>query len=119
MSTPDPRLPCPLSAVDLAEQLRHGGPLQLVDVREDQELDLARLPHPVLHLPLSRSADWMERIGELLDPARPVAVLCHSGIRSWQFGCWLTQERGYPEVWNVEGGIEAWSRKVDPSVPRY
>jgi rhodanese-related sulfurtransferase len=40
-------------------------------------------------------------------------------MRSWRFGCWLAQERGYPEVWNVEGGIEAWSREVDPSVPRY
>jgi rhodanese-related sulfurtransferase len=48
-----------------------------------------------------------------------VAVLCHSGMRSWRFGCWLAQERGYKEVWNVEGGIEAWSREVDPSVPRY
>ena len=119
MSTPAPRLPGTLSAPDLAEQLRDGGPLQLVDVREDQELELARLPHPVLHLPLSRSADWMERIGDLLDPAKPVAVLCHSGMRSWRFGCWLAQERGYQEVWNVEGGIEAWSREVDPSVPRY
>jgi rhodanese-related sulfurtransferase len=40
-------------------------------------------------------------------------------MRSWRFGCWLAQERGYQEVWNVEGGIEAWSREVDPSVPRY
>jgi rhodanese-related sulfurtransferase len=119
MSTSEPRLPGRLSAPDLAQRLRDGGPLQLVDVREDQELELARLPYPVLHLPLSRSADWLEQIGDLLDPAKPVAVLCHAGMRSWHFGCWLAQERGYPEVWNVEGGIEAWSREVDPSVPRY
>jgi rhodanese-related sulfurtransferase len=40
-------------------------------------------------------------------------------VRSWQFGCWLAQDQGYPEVWNVEGGIEAWSREVDATVPRY
>jgi rhodanese-related sulfurtransferase len=119
MSTSEPRLPRRLSAADLAAQLRDGEALQLVDVREDQELELARLPHPVLHLPLSRSAEWVDRIGDLLDPARPVAVLCHAGVRSWHFGCWLAQERGYPDVRNLEGGIEAWSREVDPSVPRY
>jgi rhodanese-related sulfurtransferase len=40
-------------------------------------------------------------------------------VRSWQFGRWLLDERGYTAVWNVEGGIDAWSRLVDPSVPRY
>ena len=40
-------------------------------------------------------------------------------VRSWQLGCWLLQERGYGEVWNLEGGIDAWSREVDPAVPRY
>ena len=111
--------PQPIAAPDLAERLLHDTTIQLVDVREDGELALARLPHPVIHLPLSRSGDWVGRIDDLLDRQRPVAVLCHAGVRSWQFGCWLIQEQGYEQVWNVEGGIEAWSRQVDPSVPRY
>jgi rhodanese-related sulfurtransferase len=111
--------PRPLSATALDEQLRRGSAIQLVDVREDRELELARLPHPVVHLPLSRSAEWAGRIEALLVRERPVAVLCHAGVRSWQFGCWLAQDQGYPEVWNVEGGIEAWSREVDATVPRY
>lgn len=111
--------PARLAAPELAERLRGDDTIQLVDVREDAEIALARLPHPVVHLPLSRSSEWVERIDALLERQRPVAVLCHAGVRSWQFSCWLIQEKGYPEVWNLEGGIEAWSRLVDPSVPRY
>jgi len=40
-------------------------------------------------------------------------------VRSWQFGCWLAEARGYGNVLNVQGGIDAWSIEVDPSVPRY
>ena len=51
--------------------------------------------------------------------ATPVVVICHAGVRSWQFGCWLLQQRPDLTVWNLEGGIDAWSVQVDPSVPRY
>jgi len=120
MAAPSPGpTPVSISAPELARRLQAGEPIQLVDVREDAELAQARLSHPVLHLPLSRSAAWIESLETRLDPALPVAVLCHAGVRSWQFGCWLVQERGYPQVWNLQGGIEAWSVEVDPSVPRY
>jgi rhodanese-related sulfurtransferase len=46
-------------------------------------------------------------------------VLCHAGIRSWQFASWLIDQQNYEQVWNLSGGIEAWSVEVDPSVPRY
>lgn len=115
--------PIPITAADLAGRLseaeREGSGIQLVDVREDEELAMARLPLAVLHLPLSRSSDWMDRIDSLLDPSRPVAVLCHAGVRSWHFGCWLMQEKGFAQVWNLQGGIDAWSVEVDRSVPRY
>ena len=111
--------PRTIQPLELAERLRAGEAIQLVDVREDQELALARLPHAVVHLPLSRSTEWMASLAERLDPQRPVAVLCHAGVRSWQFGCWLIEQHGYPEVWNIQGGIDAWSRQVDPAVPRY
>lgn len=115
--------PVPISATDLAGRLAEadqaGSGIQLVDVREDEELAMARLPLPVLHLPLSRSGDWMEQIDTLLDASRPVAVFCHAGVRSWHFGCWLMQQKGFPQVWNLQGGIDAWSVEVDRSVPRY
>jgi rhodanese-related sulfurtransferase len=111
--------PIGIGARDLHGRLQQGEDLQLVDVREDRELELARLAHPVLHLPLSRSDTWVARIPELLDRDRPVVVLCHAGVRSWQFGCWLIETHGYDQVLNLQGGIEAWSIDVDPSVPRY
>jgi rhodanese-related sulfurtransferase len=118
-SAPLATTPSPLSAADLARRLAAGEPLQLVDVREDEELAVARLPHAVLHLPLSRSQEWMGSLATLLDPARPVVVLCHAGVRSWHFGCWLLQQQELADVWNLQGGIEAWSVEVDPTVPRY
>jgi rhodanese-related sulfurtransferase len=111
--------PATVSATDLQARLLRGEALQLVDVREPVELERASLAHPVVHLPLSRSAEWVERIDGLIDRDRPVVVLCHAGVRSWQFACWLMETQGFTDVWNLQGGIEAWSVEVDPSVPRY
>jgi rhodanese-related sulfurtransferase len=111
--------PTSIRATALHARLQQGEPIQMVDVREDQELAMASLPLPVVHLPLSRSADWVERLEGLLDRDSPVAVLCHAGVRSWQFGCWLMQSQGYTDVLNLQGGIDAWSVEVDPAVPRY
>jgi len=111
--------PISIRARDLESRLATGELVQLVDVREDEELNLARLPHAVVHLPLSRSAEWMGELEQRLERDRPVAVLCHAGVRSWHFACWLMDQHGYSDVWNVQGGIDAWSTDVDPSVPRY
>ena len=91
----------------------------LVDVREDQELNMAPFPAPVLHLPLSRSDAWLADLDQRLPADRPVVVLCHAGVRSLHFGLWLLEQRPSQEVWNLVGGIDAWSLQVDPSVPRY
>jgi len=111
--------PTPISARQLQQRLEAGEPLQLVDVREAMELEMARLQAPVIHLPLSESEHWIGALRELLDPEREVVVLCHAGVRSWQFGCWLMEAQGFPMVWNLQGGIDAWSVEVDPNVPRY
>lgn len=111
--------PTSIPASDLQRRLAAGEPIQLIDVREDEELALARLSYPVVHLPLSRSSEWMEELTTLLSRERPVVVLCHAGVRSWHFGCWLQQTQGFQDVGNLTGGIDAWSVEVDPSVPRY
>tara|TARA_B100001063_G_scaffold203538_1_gene197747 strand:+ start:761 stop:1114 length:354 start_codon:yes stop_codon:yes gene_type:complete len=91
----------------------------LVDVREDHELEVAPFPAPVLHLPLSRSETWLPELDQQLPDERAVVVLCHAGVRSLHFGLWLLEQRRSLEVWNLDGGIEAWSLQVDASVPRY
>ena len=116
---PSPPLPQRIPPRDLQQRLERGEEIQLVDVREDEELALARLPLPVLHLPLSRSQEWLEAVESRIQRDLPVVVLCHAGVRSWHFACWLMQTHGYADVWNLQGGIEAWSVEVDPSVPRY
>ncbi len=113
-------IPKQLSPSDLNHWLQKPNqhPL-LIDVREENELKIAPFPFPVIHLPLSQSSDWIENLPELMPKAKNIVVLCHAGVRSWQFGSWLiNQDWGY-EVWNLNGGIDAWSSSVDPSVPRY
>ena len=91
----------------------------LIDVREDDELALAPFPAQVIHLPLSQASLWVQELPEKLGKTQPVVVICHSGIRSWNFATWLIEQGWENDVWNLEGGIDAWSVNVDPNVPRY
>jgi rhodanese-related sulfurtransferase len=111
-------LPESVSAKQLAQRLEAGEALLLLDVRELEELALASLPG-VVHLPLSDSQNWLGSLPQLLGTDPNLVVMCHGGIRSWQFACWLMETHGYTKVWNLEGGIDAWSVQVDSSVPRY
>jgi rhodanese-related sulfurtransferase len=85
----------------------------LLDVREDWELAIARVDGAV-HIPMG---DVPARLGEL-DPTGEIAVLCRSGGRSAQVARYLEQN-GFGNVWNVAGGILAWSEQVDPSLQQY
>ena len=113
------RTPQPLKAVELAAWLEREPELTLVDVREHRELTIAAFPYTVEHLQLSEAEQWMDAIDQRLPASRVVVVLCHAGVRSWNFGCWLLERNPLQEVWNLEGGIDAWSLAVDSSVPRY
>ncbi len=90
----------------------------LLDVREPWELQTAAVPaaagYEVLGIPMSTVP---QRLAEL-DPARPVACLCHHGARSQRVAMFL-QHNGFEHVANVAGGIDAWSRQRDPAVPLY
>ena len=111
--------PKSLKASELNNWLSQNADLTVVDVREQQELAIAPFPHPVRHLPLSDAENWMGTIDDVLPQGGLIVVLCHAGVRSWNFGCWLLENRPSMDVWNLEGGIDAWSVMVDSAVPRY
>ena len=93
--------------------------IQLVDVRELQELTVANLnPLGFRNYPLSHYEQWSDRILEELKPALPTYVMCHHGMRSAQMTAWL-MERGFTDVYNISGGIHAWSQAIDPTIPQY
>ena len=91
----------------------------IVDVREDNEIEIASFAFSVLHLPLSQSAEWLGNIKELLPKDQPIVVVCHAGVRSLNFGIWLLEQGITKRVWNLVGGIDSWSTDVDQSIPRY
>ncbi len=93
--------------------------LVLVDVRETEEVSIASITKSAIHLPLSQSVFWSKTFSKYLSFQKPIVVFCHSGVRSWNFGVWLIEQDHRYEVWNLEGGIDAWSQEVDSSVPRY
>ena len=105
-----------ISAADFAQRLAEDN-LQLVDVREPEEVAIAHLPN-FTHLPLSQYSDWAEQIFTHLDPDLETIVMCHHGVRSAQMCQWL-QRQGFERTKNLSGGIDAYSRLVDSSVPRY
>jgi rhodanese-related sulfurtransferase len=91
--------------------------LQLIDVREAQEVAIASLPG-FENLPLSEFADWSDQIFLRFDVHQETIVLCHHGLRSAQMCQWLMRQ-GFTNVKNVSGGIDAYTRRVDSTLPRY
>ena len=90
-----------------------GSAALLLDVRDDWELSIATVPE-VVHVPMGEIA---RRLGEL-DPEREIVVLCRSGRRSLEVARFL-ERSGFKSVANLTGGILAWSRELDPSIPEY
>ncbi|WOD41286.1 rhodanese-like domain-containing protein [Nodosilinea sp. E11] len=108
----------PLSVDALAQRLAEGDDtLQLIDVREPQEVETASLAG-FENLPLSEYATWSETIHSRFERDRETIVLCHHGMRSAQMCMWLAQQ-GFTQLKNVTGGIDAYALTVDRSVPRY
>jgi monothiol glutaredoxin len=102
----------PLMAPELKAWLDEGRPLQLVDVRTEQERELANIEGSRL------LDDGLRRELQSLDKDTVLVFTCHSGSRS-QMAAQQFVTSGFKRVYNLEGGIDAWSTLVDPGVPRY
>ncbi|WP_370262542.1 rhodanese-like domain-containing protein [Limnobacter sp.] len=104
-----------LSATELAQWLAkpsNEAPV-LLDVREPWEFEHARIEGS-LHLPMAQVPSCIEQ----LPTHRAVVCICHHGVRSQQVALFL-RSKGFEELYNLRGGIDAWSRDVDPACPLY
>jgi rhodanese-related sulfurtransferase len=86
----------------------------LLDVREPWEFQTACLPDSLL-MPMG---DVTSRAHAELDPDAHIVVLCHHGQRSLSVAMWL-RGQGFERAQSLAGGIDAWSRTIDPTVPQY
>jgi rhodanese-related sulfurtransferase len=102
-----------ITPVELAEQLRSPAPPLLIDVREPFEYDYCRIEGAQLK-PMGGIMTWLNE----LDKEAAIVFQCHTGVRSMQVAQYL-QRLGFKRVFNLRGGIDAWSVQVDPTVPRY
>jgi rhodanese-related sulfurtransferase len=110
-----------ITARQLQERFTRGDRLTLLDVREPWERDRASIAPPTgvtdVHVPMGYVSS---RLDDIRDSSvrRLLVVYCHHGVRSRMVAEWLAGQ-GVQEAANLEGGIEAWSIEVDPSVKRY
>jgi molybdopterin/thiamine biosynthesis adenylyltransferase/rhodanese-related sulfurtransferase len=115
--TAEPAIPAnafPLEVeVDAAHRLLQAGAAQLIDVREPYETAICQIAGSEL-IPMREIPQRLEE----LPRDRHLLVLCHLGTRSWHVTEFL-RSRGFTAVSNVAGGIDAWSGRIDPTLPRY
>jgi rhodanese-related sulfurtransferase len=103
-----------LTPTEFVAQRAQHAELVLLDVREDWEVQVAAVPATHLHIPMG---EIPERLAEL-DPSKETVVICRSGGRSLEVARFL-EHQGFTSVYNLTGGILAWSRELDPRIPQY
>ncbi len=104
----------PLSPADVARRIQaESSGVVLLDVREPDERAVAHI-EPSVFIPMH---EVPHRLAEI-PRDRQIVVYCHHGTRSAMVAGFLERE-GFARVANLTGGIDAWSRRVDPSIPRY
>lgn len=86
---------------------------QLIDVREPHEYEICNLGATLI--PLSQIPDSIDKI----DRSKQVIIHCRSGARSGQAIKWLEENHHLTNLYNLKGGILAWSDQIDPSLPKY
>jgi rhodanese-related sulfurtransferase len=99
---------------EVKTKLDQGEQFTLLDVREPWEFETARMEGAKL-MPMG---DVPSRAHQELDPEDHIVVVCHHGVRSMNVTAWLRQQ-GFEKAQSMRGGIDAWSRNVDPAIPVY
>jgi adenylyltransferase/sulfurtransferase len=103
-----------ITPAELKQRLDKGDDIQIVDVREDNEVAIGRIPNSI-HIPLGQILSRMKDI----DPNRETVVHCKMGGRSARAIEALQRSGFQGKLINLKGGILRWSDEVDPSVPKY
>jgi len=103
-----------ISATELKQRLDKGEDIQIIDVREADEVAIGSIPNSV-HIPLAQVLNRMSEI----DPQRETVVHCKMGGRSARAIDALKRSGFSGNLINLKGGIIAWSNEVDPTVPKY
>jgi rhodanese-related sulfurtransferase len=108
-----------IDAPSLADAIRGGRSLALLDVREPWEYQTASIAGSV-NIPMSEIPRRIDDVKALQSsqPERELVLVCHHGTRSMYVAQYLAQQ-GLDDLINLRGGIDAWSQTVDPTVPRY
>ncbi len=102
-----------ITAPELKARRDRGDQPLVIDVREDWELQLARIPD-VVHVPMNQLPTRLTEFS----PDIETIVMCHAGGRSMRVAQYLANQ-GFTKVYNLSGGISAWSELVDATVPQY
>jgi rhodanese-related sulfurtransferase len=118
MDSPEITHPIEITVADLAARLEaasksDGATITVLDVREEGEIQTCALPE-YLHMPLM---DVPREFGSL-PRDHALVVICHHGVRSGQAVGFLRQQ-GFENAINLRGGIDAWAKQIDPSMPQY
>ena len=103
-----------ISAGQVKALQKSGAAFTLLDVRESWEWEKARIDG-AKHIPMG---DVPTRAHQELDPDQHIVVVCHHGVRSMNVTAWLRQQ-GFEKAQSLRGGIDRWSREIDPAVPLY
>ena len=107
-------LPIEITPAEVSELLKRGTPLRLIDVREPAEHAICQIEGasliPMQYIP--------QHLNELDAEATRIVVFCHHGVRSLSVTDWLRRQ-GVENCQSMAGGIDLWSVRVDPAVPRY
>ena len=107
-------MPMEITPREVRELQERGGRIRLVDVREPEEHAICRIDGAELIPMRTVPAHLQDLDGE----EAPIIVFCHHGVRSLSVVDWLRRQ-GVENCQSMAGGIDLWSREVDPAVPRY